>query len=745
MAKLLPPYIESKLPAQTGDMLNIPFQHNRSVGEAQYKGMVLKIKTVATNLNIVTLYSEGKNAKFGSSWLDEGQRHSLVKGQFYKAQLAYIDESDNIGTYSTVGVFKFLGRPTVEIDGLNAAGKNYIYDSIKGIYKVPEAQVEGTEKTYSDTSERVYSYCFNLYKNNELFVTSGDMLHNASEDTEIDSSFDIYQINHKLDPVSIYHVEYIVTTTNGLVVSSPRYNIAYNIEIEGYYNLKLNPVLNYETGCIHINLSLLNYNKAISGNFQLMRSSSLDGFSQRHILYRFIINDNIEQSLNIFNDYTVEQGVEYIYSIQQYNSERTLFTKPIYSPAIQADFEDIFLFDGSKQLKIKFNPKISSFKTTIQESKLDTIGGKFPFIFRNGKSNYKEFPISGLISYWMDNEALFTSHEQLRLDVAIEHRNSTSADSFKEKNIYTTNLTSDNIFAEREFKLQVLNWLNNGKLKLFRSPTEGNYIVRLMNNSLSPNDTVGRMLHTFNSQAYEIADNTIENLKDLNIINQNVVYYGEGTMEFKYAECDENSVNSIENDGAIWFRLYGAAGSKYQLSFSDKTIKTIEIGITGLYEAEVKDNPLIEVKLVHKSQSFNWEHKIEYTIIKKTLNYMLNEYGQKIKSITVYEGAQQFSATHADIISLIVDKTKEQLNNILILRFNVINPNDRYNSIISYTFKDGCTVTRDLQANNLEGVVGYLELTALDFDGDFVLSSLTAGTNIITDIYYVKTITEVEE
>ena len=40
-----------------------------------------------------------------------------------------------------------------------------------------------------------------------------------------------------------------------------------------------------------------------------------------------------------------------------------------------ADFEDIFLCDNEKQIKIRFNPKISSFKTTRLESKIDTIGG----------------------------------------------------------------------------------------------------------------------------------------------------------------------------------------------------------------------------------------------------------------------------------------------------------------------------------------------------------------------------------
>jgi hypothetical protein len=62
--------------------------------------------------------------------------------------------------------------------------------------------------------------------------------------------------------------------------------------------------------------------------------------------------------------------------------------------------------DGS-QLKIKYNPNISSFKNTILETKIDTIGGNFPFIFRNKKVKYKEMNISGLLSYLSDEDQLF--------------------------------------------------------------------------------------------------------------------------------------------------------------------------------------------------------------------------------------------------------------------------------------------------------------------------------------------------
>jgi hypothetical protein len=40
-----------------------------------------------------------------------------------------------------------------------------------------------------------------------------------------------------------------------------------------------------------------------------------------------------------------------------------------------------------------------------------------------------------------------------------------------------------------------------------------------MNTSLSPNDTLGRMLHTFSSTAYEIADLNYDNLLEYKIID----------------------------------------------------------------------------------------------------------------------------------------------------------------------------------------------------------------------------------
>jgi hypothetical protein len=119
---------------------------------------------------------------------------------------------------------------------------------------------------------------------------------------------------------------------------------------------------------------------------------------------------------------------------------------------VKIEFEDMFLNDGERQLRIRFNPKVSSFKNTVLESKMDTIGSKYPFFFRNGTVKYKEFPISGLISLLMDpNDKFKVGLYNLQKGIGTQLLNGTKTD-----------LTHENIKNEREFKLEVLEWLTNG-------------------------------------------------------------------------------------------------------------------------------------------------------------------------------------------------------------------------------------------------------------------------------------------
>ena len=67
--------------------------------------------------------------------------------------------------------------------------------------------------------------------------------------------------------------------------------------------------------------------------------------------------------------------------------------------------------------------------------------------------------------------------------------------------------------------MKVLDFLNDGKPKLFRSPGEGNFIVRLMNSSLSPDDKLSRMIHTFSTTATEIDEFNYQKLNEYSLIS----------------------------------------------------------------------------------------------------------------------------------------------------------------------------------------------------------------------------------
>ena len=154
-------------------------------------------------------------------------------------------------------------------------------------------------------------------------------------------------------------------------------------------------------------------------------------------------------------DCTIEHGETYIYSLQQYN-DRGLYSHRMLTEEVYAEFDDLFLYDGERQLRVQFNPKVSSFKNTQLETKVDTIGSRHPFIFRNGNVSYKEFPISGLISHYMDEANLFMVNNELNFSKNVYRKETQAKFNNQKTKLRTTNLTSDNIYLEKQFKLEVL-------------------------------------------------------------------------------------------------------------------------------------------------------------------------------------------------------------------------------------------------------------------------------------------------
>lgn len=375
-----------------------------------------------------------------------------------------------------------------------------------------------------DESEKLYtSKIIIVDSDNETYYESDEQLHNTLNDSDSRTAKETFAVIKDLPKNKIYYLTYKITTRNGLEATSERYRIVNKTKSENEFQGSITAELNSENAYIDIDLEASDEYANETGHFVISRTASNEPDVWRE-LYRFDLNREIP-SRHIWKDFTIEQGVTYTYAIQQYSNssnldEPNIYTERIKSNSVLADFDYSYLFDGDRQLKIKYNPQVSSFKADLLENKTDTIGGKYPIIYRNGTVNYKEFPISGLVSYLSDDEGIFYSGLYKILE---ENRNQTEETKNTNEPTLSTDLTAQNFTNERSFKLAVLDWLNNGKPKLFKSASEGNYIVRTINTSLSPNDSLGRMLHTFSTQAYEVAENNYDNLVENNIINFDII------------------------------------------------------------------------------------------------------------------------------------------------------------------------------------------------------------------------------
>lgn len=521
MAKLYPPYIENVLPAFTYDAerIIIPFQINRTVNRNDFKRLAIIIKTVSSGaikvngaLSVGEVRYNPNKGCYEAQFTLRDQFEPRI-GQYYKIQLAFERSSNQeIGYYSTVGVAKCTATPEISIDQLNIDEVNQNISTYIGRYSQ-----SGENK---DSTERVYSYRFDVMDINEKIVaTSGECLHNSSEDTSVTESEDKWTMDLALDLNEEYNIRYSVKTLNNFEVSSLNYRIM-EIDTKDLDHLHIKMVVENMTDEGYIKIGLTPKDgivRRIQGHFILMRASSKNNFKSWNEIYRFDMVKETAENKHLWDDFSVEQGVIYRYCIQAYNSN-SIYSNRLVSKDIMVDFEDCFLYDGERQLKIQFNPKVSSFKRTLLESKVDTLGGKYPFIFRNGRVDYKEFPISGLISLISDpNEyfmkGMYAADPGPRIGTGIP-REEQDDSIFESK----TAFTKENYYRERQFKLEALEWLSDGKPKLFRSAAEGNYIVRLINVSLSPMDSLGRMLHSFQCTAYEIAECTFSNLEKYGFI-----------------------------------------------------------------------------------------------------------------------------------------------------------------------------------------------------------------------------------
>ena len=358
------------------------------------------------------------------------------------------------------------------------------------------------------SKEYLNSYRIKLLDEEECLLTDSGELFTDKNSNNVNEFWYLLKYNLLVGTPYLLEVSY---QTNSLYSNSEKYSLTIVGNTGEDQDFTFSAKENKEDGDIITRISR-NSQVPFSGTLTIRRASDKNGFSIWENVHT--VKDPDFSSSNFTYDWidkTVESGVLYKYALLETytdSGEEKSYLKE-YNKILMIVLDDIYLTIADKQLRVEFNPQVGSFKRIVNEGKVETIGSPYPYIRRNAAINYALFPISGLISCQMDENENFITKE----DLYGGKENLKKYEKFNSKEYNEPFMTTiDNDFVyEKKFRDAVIQFLMDGKVKLFRSATEGNYLVRLTDVSFTPNQQLGRMIWSFSATANEIADDTVEN------------------------------------------------------------------------------------------------------------------------------------------------------------------------------------------------------------------------------------------
>lgn len=410
---------------------------------------------------------------------------------------------DYFSEWSRVTLIKWIAQNSISINGVTIGTSTIINLPISDETLLGKLTFNEESKEYLD------SYRLKLYDDENNLLLDSDLIYTDKNVNNVNEFW--YKLKYGLIAGDNYTLN-IYYQTNSLYSNELECTLAATGNSGEDQGFVFSARENKEDGEILIRISRPP-RTSFTGKLIIKRACDKDAFTIWEDMHTIDI-DSASDFLYNWVDQTVESGVLYKYALlENYNNVSYLKT---YSKVLMIVLDDMYLNIAGQQLKVQFNPQVSSFKRVINEGKIETIGSPYPYIRRNAAINYAQFPISGLISCQMDEnekfitkEALYGGKENLR---KYEQFNSMEVNK-----PFMTTIDNDFVY-EKKFRDAVMQFLMDGKVKLFRSATEGNYLVRLTDISFAPNQQLGRMIWTFSATANEIADNTIDNYYKYNIL-----------------------------------------------------------------------------------------------------------------------------------------------------------------------------------------------------------------------------------
>ena len=490
------------------------------------------------------------NTKSSDKYYIEIEPEDLQNGfqinQYYKVQIRFtsadaptppdsaaidkwlVDNVDYFSEWSTVCLIRAISQPILTLQNLSSSSGE---EGSNIAITTNTLDIVGS-LTFQDSqeSDSLSSYQIKLYDEDNNLLTDSGIIYTSAYNNPNEIN---YTLKYILENGSAYTVT-IDIATNNYYYQTFTYNIIVIQTHENPLNALVVAENEKESGRIKLTIASTTTD-TFQGSVIIRRTSNRSNFTIWEDIYTRVYP--VKELINFtWYDCTVESGIWYNYSVQKKDvsgqrGEETYIEKPVL-----AYFEDMFLNAEKQQLRIRYNPAVSTMRQNVSEARAETLGSQYPIIRRNGYINYRSLNISGLITALDDFKDIFTSKEELY------GKEATSLyDDYNEEERITE---YNDYILEREFREKVITFLYKDNIKLLRTLTEGNVLVKLMNISLTPQTTLGRMIYSFSAEAYEVAECSLDNF-----INYGIIETEEDNIIFEQEE--EETVTRKEVLGQI--------------------------------------------------------------------------------------------------------------------------------------------------------------------------------------------------
>lgn len=452
----------------------------------------------------------------------------------YKETAAWLLENrDYFSEWSTVCLIRGIAKPVLKMADYITNGNSFSSRSL---------QVLGSlsfNPTYE--KETLKSYQIFLQESGNKIIEKTNIIYtNILNPNEIN-----YTLKSLLKKDTQYNL-IIKFVTKNLYENQQTFFINTTGEGIDFKDLNLVVSINNELDAANVLINFNTFKQLTGDQLWIKRASVKDSFQTWEYMHQ-LLNDEYKQTSYSWNDFSLESGVWYKYALEVIRDSNIIDMIVCEDPILTV-LENMYLVRNYRQLNIQLNPQVSSYQRVVSDTVTTTLGSKYPFISRNGNSNYRQFTISGLISSHMDDNSIFTNKDEIYLlnkDLYLQFNKERNISEYKDYQY------------EYHFREKVLDFLYNEQAKLFRSPTEGNILVKLTNISLTPNQTLGRLLYSFTATVIEIDECTPQNLMKYGVVKKGEdsdIFDEAALMIYEYDSFDNSFVipsYSVDNSSLV--------------------------------------------------------------------------------------------------------------------------------------------------------------------------------------------------